>query len=199
MKFNNYLNEDYSKEVEIIKNNCKPYLKFLKDSEWQYIFTRFDSVSGGKFELKTARKDRAPVDTPPKIHKMFDNLFYDRFGWKPRTEGVFTWCRELLDVSLEGNLFFPIGNFDFIWSPKVTDLYMAWRRFHDVRGERTPEATEKWARETIDTYKTMAEFDSSLKAYGKEFIFKCDKYYLCHFSRRTEYVEFLQNIMDRKS
>lgn len=82
--------------------------KFDKKVEWQ------------KFSV---RSDRKPRDMPKDLHNLLDKTFLEMFGWKARSEGVFvtsgaTWEGE------KDSLFFPIGKFKYIWSPRINDLYM---------------------------------------------------------------------------
>lgn len=77
-----------------------------------------------KIKKFTPRTDRRPKDTPDKLHNLFDKEFRKRFGWAARSEGVFV-TSNYKEAKSYGTpyIFFPIGRYDYIWSPKIADLY----------------------------------------------------------------------------
>jgi len=101
MKLKQYLNEyAYTGDVvdwSPITKDCKPFIKELKGAH--------------NLLLRGSRKSN------PGIIKV-------KFGWKPRSTGVF--CSGSLNTALfygPVNSVWPIGNFKFLWSPKVSDLF----------------------------------------------------------------------------
>jgi len=70
------------------------------------------------------RKDRRPKDTSIEDTIHIDKLFYKKFGWRPRTEGVFA-TGDWYEASHYGNIyaFFPANGFQYVWSTKYSDLY----------------------------------------------------------------------------
>jgi hypothetical protein len=74
-------------------------------------------------KIFTPRTDRQPRDMDPGIHKYMDDMFKEYHGWKARSEGVFT-TTDRRQSSLYGKpyVFFPIGNYKYLWNPKVNDL-----------------------------------------------------------------------------
>jgi hypothetical protein len=78
---------------------------------------------------KTVRKDRKPLDMNSDASELFDKKFMEKFGIKPRSSGVFsTTDWNIASVYPRGRntgifLFFPIGEYKYLWSPDIKDLY----------------------------------------------------------------------------
>jgi hypothetical protein len=67
MKFQNYLNEDNSSEIEkannIIEKDCQPYIKLIKFSNIKPLLRGMSSTDDLLFSFKETRKDRRPKKT----------------------------------------------------------------------------------------------------------------------------------------
>jgi hypothetical protein len=132
------------------------------------------SLMSSNFVKKKTRKDRMPLSTPLNIHNMLDTLFVKRFGWKVRSEGVFTYGAE---GYLYSHYLFPIGKFKFVYSPRVKDLwdYLLVLK-HDLKID--------WIEiEPIDLFFILNTYKSTnlcaaLKSGKSEIVFKCKEYYL---------------------
>jgi hypothetical protein len=124
MKFAIYINEladDLSGAAKLIERDCQPFLK-----EARQIWFKRGTKKNIKSNLRKfkARSDRQPKDTPRWLHNIFDEAFKKKFGWKARSEGVFasasTYQSEVYGKSY---LIFPIGDFKFVYSHHVVDLF----------------------------------------------------------------------------
>lgn len=82
------------------------------------------SVRGkyGLYRMKSRLEDRKPLSTNPKMHDEVNKVFERDFGWKVRN-GVFTRGRGDVGGYGEQHMFFPIGDYKFVWSPIVKDLW----------------------------------------------------------------------------
>lgn len=129
MRLKQYINEAKSVDeiYEILSKDCKPFINdFLKRKKtflWRGTNKRIDSI-----QKITPRKDRKPRDMPKELHKFLDNVFKDNFGWYVRSEGVFVasdryFAEDFSDTGGDAYLFFPIGRYDYIWSPVIKDIY----------------------------------------------------------------------------
>jgi len=116
--------EDSEKTIELIKKNCGPFLKELKQTgKKQFLYRGYETVSG-TITKKRSRNDRRPRDMDETTSEYLDDLFKRKFGWFARSAGIFA-------ISKRGDtieygtpyLFFPIGKYKYIWSPSVDDLY----------------------------------------------------------------------------
>ncbi len=129
MRLRNYiLNEEIVDDaediVDILNEDCKPILNVLKKYDYKYFLYRGSRSIADNFQKITPRKNRKPLNTPIKLHNILDKMFQKKFGWKARSEGVFA-AGQLypLDEYGPSYLFFPIGNFKYVWSPEIEDLY----------------------------------------------------------------------------
>jgi hypothetical protein len=134
MRLLHYINEDRSsaKEiVDILRDKCAPFLKELKKHRYYYMLYRGSKKHiPDDIMLVKSRKDRKPKDTPPKLSKILDDMFFKKFGWRARSEGVFA-TPSFDSCSYYGcrSMFFPVGQFKYVWSPDIKDLYghLDWR------------------------------------------------------------------------
>jgi len=125
MRFQRYiLNEEVyqSNEIaDILKKDCKPYFKEV-GLDAPFLWRGQHSVTIPDIEKIVPRKDRRPRNTPINLHKIWDNAFKKKFGWKARSEGVFV--GDEFDAVYYGRvyMFFPIGSYKYVWSEKYEDL-----------------------------------------------------------------------------
>ena len=129
MKFKQYLIESSNPSVEevlqMIYTDCMP---FVKDVSNLYIGENllysgrkgFDSVI-----KKSVRTDRKPKDSLPSVHKVFDELFYKKFGLKGRSSALFC-TGDYNEAAGYGNtvyIIFPIDKYKILWSYRIFDMY----------------------------------------------------------------------------
>ena len=130
MRLIKYINEENKDNpvLEIIKKECSEILNVyekvglvlyrgLKDIAYK------KEISNNIYKV-TPRKDRVPKDTHIFHQEKIDNLFYKKFGWKPRAEGVFATQTKSQTVQYGASgIFLPVNGYKYIWSPKYKDLY----------------------------------------------------------------------------
>ena len=118
--------------ADTILEKCQPYLEspdfntvFLRglkirsaDSNKKFIDLREKAFIGN------VRKNRRPGDSSPVFHGLFNDLLKSQFGINARSETLFVVQDELLALEY-GSVYriFPIGNYEAIWSPSITDVY----------------------------------------------------------------------------
>ena len=135
MRLVKYINEgvvDYSKEIKneevmkTLRKDCKDILIFMERKKlW---FSRYYQGRFSGLRKITPRTDRRPLDTPGYLHDMLDTFFNSKFGWKVRSEGVFTWPQDKYSIETDarGDAFFPIGKLHAVFdkSNEVQDLFL---------------------------------------------------------------------------
>lgn len=220
MRLIHYLNEsktiikDFSslrkKEKEIIKlieGNCKPFLKEFSNPLYR------GTIDYSMFIKKTRRKDRKPKDLQKVLHETLDEIFYDLFGWYPRSEGVFVTSDPSQARSYgESFYFFPIGKYRYVYSNRVYDLYSSLNSsmFNYIRGDvvsKKEQGLPGYEAITQDVYdmieKTIKElysnkglnFDISGRFEG-EVQFDCNEYYLLkRFYKSQEESNFIDSVV----
>jgi hypothetical protein len=179
MKFLHYLNEEEKQIniVEIIKNECQPWLRTIKPIiNTGKTFIRYVKPSEPIKKI-TPRTDRYPKNSSQELHDIFDNGLKKIFGWKPRSEGVFVYpIHKLSNISgPRAYLFYPIGEFKYIWSPKIRDLY-------NIQTDAINNP-EKFIKMYIDK-NLLKSFKGQLN-HSNEIMFKCDSYYLVTIKYRV--------------
>jgi hypothetical protein len=154
-------------------------------------------------EIRKARIDRKPKDTPQEVHDFFDNVFKKKFGWKARSEGVFASSTPsgLIEYG-KPHLMYPINGYSYLWSYMVKDL-TAFLDDHDVI---MSDSRDRWHLDKVwddkkEVEKLTAQIMSSYKTKGlqeasytsTEIMFNCPKgYYLVEDSFFKEnYMELL--------
>ena len=115
--------ESMKPAVEKIKRDCKPFLNEI-GNDLSYAIYR--GIKGSNAHAMTGRvrlQDRKPMGTGHEIHDYLNDYFTQAFGAPFRSamfvSGSANFAKDY------GNLFlvFPVGEFEYIWSPHVTDLY----------------------------------------------------------------------------
>ena len=184
MRLQRFINEGERLPAEevakILKKECKPFLretKSAKDFMWRGLQV---GLQVSDIEKKVVRRGRLPSDTPMWLHKLLDELFEDNFGWKSRSNSAFaTGFRQQSMKYGMPFLFFPIGKYNYVWSPDIEDLYehLNIRKF---REELTPEQiTEEWLEENIISEYIEKDLVKVVKKQLRnEVMFNCKKYYL---------------------
>lgn len=131
------------------------------------------------------RKDRKPRDFSDEEHEELNNWFNENHGFKARSEAVFCFGDKARDyVTAEyGPLYFifPIGEFEYVWSPNITDLYVeALQNNIDHYPDDATEA-EKEKYSPIELFMRNAGYRTTgfekAVAGSNEIMIKCDKYY----------------------
>lgn len=189
MRLKQYILE-YTEDLEAgsimktLKSEVKrDYLKAVITGKLLYRGVRKDIDS---IEKITPRTNRIPRNTGFNTHKLLDELFLKKFGWKARSEGVFVSGNKDEAYGYgEVYLFFPIGDYKYIWSPVVEDLYlnlddlMRTANYSDILiqdKEKADAFSQLLDKELIPTYKNDDLKRATL--VGNEIMFKCNYYYL---------------------
>ena len=173
MRLNTYLNEavtmasfnkllpDYSDILKIYKRTNGNYL--YRSSDRSFIFAS-----------KIPRKLRRPKNTQPKIHTELDNLFYEEFGWKTRSEGLFvSTSRNTMFYGGNTYIIFPKNGFKYVYADGITDIYNNISNIYSGDDDILKRELKKLVGRYTD--KGLKKLLSEGK--GIEVTIKCDKYY----------------------
>lgn len=130
MKFTDYIEESSKYDLQVygivqsLKKNCAPFIKELRKSGKNFIWRGTNKVSKKTIVQLTPRQDRSPKDMPTEIHDELDERFYKKYGWRPRSEGVFTSpIKNHAKTYGEAYMFFPVGKYEYLYNPKIDDLF----------------------------------------------------------------------------
>lgn len=182
MRLNKYLTEDDSDQIfDTIQKDCKSFIKQLKGAAG-LMFRGSHKPNKGIIKIKP-RKNRKPVDTDPRIQVLFDKLIKEKYGWKPRSEGVFC-TGNIIAASYFGglNTIWPIGSFKYLWSDEITDLFSVTTRRKDGTDLEIPERYEYWSKNEKELKEVINKYIDSSLAKGvdskSEIMIGCKSYYM---------------------
>jgi len=130
MNFTEYIEETSKYQLKLygviqtLNKNCKPIINDLKKSGKQLLWRGTRKSRTKSIIRVTPRQDRYPKDTPEFIHNSLDDEFEKKFGWRPRSSGVFVTARKS-DAKSYGDayIFFPVGKYRYIYNPNIVDLF----------------------------------------------------------------------------
>lgn len=183
------LNESDDEIIETLKRDCKP---FLRESEGNFVyrgsFRKYDGLK--KLSVKI---DRKPTDTPPVLHKLWNDEFKKKFGWYVRSEGFFVTGDYHLASNFGTTVYvvFPIGQFKFVWSKNYKDLtnairYETFEYYLDMKYGHQSSLKKIWYKEnSLQTSRTEYE------EWKKLNIDRIDK------EMRNEAIDLIKNYTDK--
>ena len=179
----------------VIGEKCKPFIKEFGNMRF-YRGTDDAPRPPIMYKILKPRTDRRPLSTPKDIHKYMDDYFNKKFGWRPRSNGMFTATVDSVSGYGNTSIFFPIGNYKYIYNPRVHDTidiitsmeniqtYLNGKKEEDEYGYQMGEYMMK----ELEKYKS-----NGLKRYEDtaniEVIWKCDSYLLVTPWTDTEDIE----------
>jgi len=124
------LNNNLIKIANYLFDNCKPYLEQVGyDVSNNVLFRGISTADNAMLNIHQVRLDnRHPLSTPLEDHNTLNAYFTKKFGEPFRNAMFATSAVGAAEGYTSGNgnsprAVFPIGEFTFIWSPKVKDLY----------------------------------------------------------------------------
>lgn len=105
-----------------VGKRCGPFLQ-QAETRWANMYRGVTIATSPLIEKKARLSNRVPLETSQTTHDEINEIFQAKFG-HPFRNGVFA-SGNLSLVSTYGITFetFPIGQFKFLWSPDVPDLY----------------------------------------------------------------------------
>ena len=109
--------------AKLLFKNCKEYLKDLNIKSAGRVMYR--GAYGDDMTKIVPRKDRQPKDMDWEQSEALDDEFKRKFGWKPRSEGVFC-SGDIQQAKGYGDGVFtvwPMGKYKLLWSWSIFDLY----------------------------------------------------------------------------
>lgn len=141
ISFKQFISESSETMEEFLASNCMPYLnarhidpdQFNEDQIYRGMDMKHTAhkllvINGVKTSCHIVKThmEREPLDTPYYLHNLMDNLFEQKFGWRPRSQSVFVYgsIGKSIAHTYSDHVYsiFPIGPIKYLWSPEVNDL-----------------------------------------------------------------------------
>jgi len=194
MRYQKYLNErDYTisniETEEIINQlhiDCSDYFKYIKygvksfrgtKKKYRNIYTKIKP-----------RKNRIPSGLPEVIHDELGLQLKKKFGWNPRTEGVFA-TGDFIQSQEFGDpcYFYPSNGFKMIWSDIINDIYVNIKSDGFLSFTQPDESINSYIEQLIKDYKsgTAKDINKALQSFN-EVMFQCKFYYMVNINFVTQ-------------
>ncbi len=128
MRLIRFINEvEWTRELEdnaivMIKEDCKPVLKEIKKA--RKLIYRGAAVQKSLITRRRTRMNRKPLNMEIGIHKILDQFFKKKFGWRARSQSI-TGTSNMESAFVFGSqayMLFPIGEYEVIWVKNIGDL-----------------------------------------------------------------------------
>jgi hypothetical protein len=171
-------------DLEQFKRDCAPFILQRKQTDealWRGIGRGFASAKVGDWGHLDVSKDRRPKDLARKAHQAIDNYFYQKFGWRARTQGLF--CSGYRGMAAGyGQVYevYPVGQVKYLFSEDVGDLYEVWAEIWDdvdVQAEGIDAAVKKFIEGISLGNYTYTNNLQEAAELGVEIMVNCDSYY----------------------
>lgn len=140
--------ENFNDVIKILERDCSTFIREIKDSK-SVVFRGFKKIGSPHIEndksipglyKKEGQRGRYPIDLRSDFSDDLDDVFFEMFNFRLRSDGVFTskcpftaagYSDPPTDFKSKRKsyIFFPIGDYDYYWNPYINDLYS------DVEGE----------------------------------------------------------------
>jgi hypothetical protein len=173
-----------SEILTLIYQKCQPFLKDIVAQKTQFKYLPYSGRNNNQDHfIKSIRSDRTPKDMNQEVHAYLDNIFNHKFGFKARSNAIFITGYRSLAMGYGSNLYciLPIGNYKFIYSEKIKDLYMAidhvvgtqsydqWlhNNLQDYRHEWEMEAEDEWQKIYSEGKKGYWDYDGQFLSMVK--------------------------------
>ena len=158
-----FVNKISESDIEQIKEDCSYYFSIDGNEKPFQRYTKDVYVEQNKFiKLRSHILDRKPRDIKIEIHNKLNNEFIKKFDW-PVRNGVFA----QRDIDIRGCVFLPIGKFNYVWSPKIYDLYPYLLKNKNI---------------DITEIVNMYQNDNIEKCGNNEVSFNCKEYYILNLT-----------------
>jgi len=203
MRLTRYINENksFAEWAPTIEKDCSKFIKDIRGSKGT--LTRIDRYMGSRESQnpvikKYTQKERRVMDTPKKLSDEIDKIFKEKFKWKARTKNVvFCWGTPFNSADInDGFLVFPAGNYYYVWSQYVNDLYGSIISFKGKNKGKTYWETsdfiEIFKNKIIKTYTNMGLKKAVVSQ--NEIMVRCEYYYLI----RPELIEMVNERFNLK-
>jgi hypothetical protein len=212
MRLNSYINETSEKFInqylQILNDECKPFLKLIKDTDFLYRGVNHAQT----IPIKKFMHDegRIPLSTPLTVHNELNKIFKKKFGW-PVRDGVFCTFKPALTMMYGKPYFvFGIGDFKYCYSKEITDLWTDldhWATKKKITGDEDYDFSNAYylkksevlpkhkifLNKFVDTFYT----DEKLTKINNEISFNFpDGYYLVEYISDAQFLDGIKDLVE---
>lgn len=184
--------------VTEITTHCQPFLKEIHYNINDNILYRgignipIPSILTQNDEIRTYpghNPNRYPKDTPKVVHTELNHIFTQMFHYPFRNGTFVTGSSHIAEEYGSISITIPIGEFHYLWSPYVEDLFGNWDEFESDKlfASRTTGAPKPATEDIEDAFLNLIETNelqyqttdllAAIKS-GHEIMIYCDKCYV---------------------
>lgn len=174
-------------EISTLHKDCKWFL--THKSVGQKLFRGSKRIYNNLTPIKP-RKNRQPKDLPIEVHTVLDDAFKKKFGWRPRTEGVFATTRiSQAEGFGTAHYMFPIGkNYKIIYHPRISDIYNYFQNNDIINSQwklhkdATEERIKIFVDDAVKDYKQTTDISRAMYS-NNELMIQVKSYYMMNVDR----------------
>jgi len=164
--------------LNLIKKDSKPFLNRIGGDFSYYAMYRGMENETQPFIRKQVRlNDRKPMSSAQIKHARYNQYFEETFGQPFRNSLHVSGEREMAEYYGNVYVIFPIGNFDWLWSPEVKDMALD-IRWPMVGGQINVPPSQDAVTDKLDTldYHMNSDLKGAILT-GFEIMIRCKEYY----------------------
>lgn len=178
--------------ISILENECKTYLNNLKESpRGHYLLRAYKYDIEDIKEFNHNLDYRKPLNTPEHIHNQINSFYITKFGWKIRNGAFCYGYDSKLGKPLNlgygpFNLFFPIGDYELVYSPIIWDMYGIYN--NDKNGMNIILNSSNYIKSDLNNYLSS---EKTIDSFKNEVSVRTIKYFLVNYSfcnKLTQYI-----------
>ena len=113
------------KVIALLQKDCRKFINEIKPTK-HFVYRGSHRLREKNVIMRVVpRTNRRPSDLHIELHNKINQALYDKFGWWPRTEGVFaTFDYDIArGYGSQTCSFWPIGNYEYIYSQTIDDIF----------------------------------------------------------------------------
>jgi len=153
MRFRSRLDETLYPDAlkKFMEMKCSQFMNEVKGTSiLMYRGTKkLNSVKGSAWKLFSSHlEERIPRDTHPEIHKISNEIFEERFGWRVRN-GVFAGDWQRAASYGIPFIFVPLNGYKYVWSKAIKDFFVNVSNEWDV---------DRWAKNFKNTKQLKSDW-----------------------------------------
>ena len=178
MRLKRYIIEqdrDPAEVLKVLKKFCKPYLKEVGIKDLLFPMRGMAGVRAD-FKRHMTRKNRISRFIPKEMHKAFDDLNKKIFGWRVRSEGLFTGSADTADIFGVTYFVAPAGKYRYVLLEGKEDVNELYRLYDKLGGMPLDDAIGFY-KVFLKRYDTKGLKQALKSGRSFECIFECDSYY----------------------
>jgi len=177
--------------TEVLIRDCAPYLNEINGQVQKHILWRgLQGTTAKGFGKKYSRiHGRFPLNTKMSQQATINKFFVDNFE-HPFRNGVFVSgdLMQAMEYSQGGSYphaIFPIGNFEYLWHPRLDDMY-------NTIANVAPAYTEKLMNDLKRGYRQDGLIEAIHHSGGLEIMIWCEEYYYMEKNMLGQIGKFIQ-------